>query len=894
VRVIASIRRLMAKLVNVVRSDRAERELAREIEAHLALLEEEYRRRGLAPGEARRAAKASLGGVTQTRELHRDTRGFLWVGEVKRDMSYAARTLRRTPIVAATAVLSLAIGIGANTAVFTVANTLLFRGPLGVADADRLVEIGTARDGGGFNPTSFPVYVDVRDRATTLAGVYASPMFPHEVSVAFGGNVPNAERIFNQVVTVNYFSVLGVRPSVGRLFDATDSEAPGASPIAVLSHQFWMSRFHGDPGVVGTTARINHYPLTIVGVASEGFHGTGLTVPDVWTPMNMLGALTGQSDPISTSREGGWIVVGARLKPGVPFAAAMTEIDVLARDLARTYPGAVTAKGLRMLPSSSVSGNRTTVAVLAGLLMAMVSLVLLVACANVSGILIARASARQREMAVRLSLGASRSRLIRQLLTETLVIFLIGGTFGFVLARVLTSLLVDSLSALPFPISMSFALDARVVAFTVGVSLLTAVASGLVPAIRTSKAEPVAALKDESQGPSSRAKMRSVFVVAQVALSVSLVIAAGLFARALTRAAGHDPGFDPRGVELISLHLQAGGHRGARLAFWHGLLERVREVPGVQHATIARVLPGGFEGIGLSVGVPGVPTEDDYFPGNVVEPGYFETLRIPIVAGRDFKVTDRSGAMLVAIVGEGVARHFWPGQDALGKMLTERIAGGTRSYIVVGVARDITSSSLIDGMARSFIYLPLQQQSTDIFTSPMTIATRTIDGRSVASAIGKLVSSMDPGLPPATSSTLEESVALGLVPQRIVATLSGSLGMAGLLLAAIGIYGVTAFTVSRRLREFGIRVALGARPVDILSIVLRQGLGMTLSGCAIGVLLGAGAAQVLAGFLLGVPALDFVTFASAVVLSATVGLAACYGPARRATGVNPLAVLRCD
>ncbi len=901
----AAFRRFFSRLANLARPDRGETDLARELASHLALLEDEYRRRGLPAGEARRAARRTLGGVDRAKELHRSERSFPWFDDARRDVSYAVRMLRRHPIVTATALLSLAIGIGANTAIFTVANALLFRGPAGVADADRLVDIGVARPDGGFNPASFPTYTDVRDRAKSLAGVYAHGMFPGAMSFGIVGSAGSMasgssrasapERVFAHFVTSNYFAVLGVQAAVGRVFDPAGDGDPGAQPVVVLSRRFWARRFNGDAGAVGQTIRLNGEPFTVIGIAPEGFQGTGVTAADAWMPLNARPGTNMQTGAMSANRDGGWLVMGARLQPGISVAAAAAEVEALGQALAREYPNPTTARGLRLLPSSMVPGNRALVAVFVTLLMGMVSFVLLVACANVSGILLARAAARRREIAVRLALGADRGRLIRQLLTETAVLFAIGGGAGFVLARGLISLLVGWMSALPFPVMLSLGVDSRVMAFTTGISFLTALAAGLAPALQTSTAHPIGALKDEAHGLSSRSRLRHAFVVAQVALSVTLVVGAGLFARALTRAGALDPGYDPRGIELTTIDLSMGRYsEAATLAFWRSLIDRVRELPGVQEATIARALPGGFETMELGLGLPGASADEEFQPdSNMVEPGYFATLRIPIIAGRDFNTGDRAGGQPVAIVGETAARRFWPGESAVGKYLSQRTASGTRAYLVVGVAGEIKSTSLIDGMSQSFVYVPVQQQGST-FTSSLTIITRARPGESVAGAVRKIVGSMNPDLPIAATPTLADSVALGLMPQRIAGSISGSLGIVGLLLAAIGIYGVTAFTVTRRLREFGIRVALGARRADIVRIVLRQGLGLTFAGCAIGVMLAGAVAQGLSSVLLGLPVLDPVTFAGAVTLFVLAGLGACYGPARRATGLDPVSVLRSD
>jgi predicted permease len=611
-----------------------------------------------------------------------------------------------------------------------------------------------------------------------------------------------------------------------------------------------------------------------------------------------------QSEAIFTNRAGGWLVMGGRLRPGVSVRTAAAEADAIGRDLQHEYPDQAGNRGLRVLPSSAVPGNRSTVAVFVVLLVGIVSLVLLVACANISGVLLARAAARRREIAVRLTLGAGRARLVRQLLMETTMLFILGGAIGLALARGMTTLVVAWLPSLPFPVSVPLALDGRAIAFTTSLSLIAAVASGLVPALQASKAELVDALKDDVQWPSRRTRLRHAFVVAQVALSLVLVVAAGLFVRALERAGSVDPGFDPRSVELATLDLSMAGYTdttGPR--FWRDLIEQVRRLPDVQAATIARVLPGGFEGIGLGgVTVPGLalPNGERFFwpSWNIVEPGYFATLRISLVAGRDFNAADRAGAQPVAIVGERVARQLWPGQNATGKYLSQQIigprgpTGATQALVVVGVARDVKSSSLVDGLAESFIYLPLQQHYSAHMTANMTIAARTAHGRRIADEIRTLAASMNPNLPIITSQTLEESVALGQLPQRVAASVSGSLGLVGLLLASIGIYGVTAYAVTRRMRELGIRIALGATGADIVRMVLRQGLTLIVVGCALGLGLGAAVGRLLTGFLFGVPPLDPLTFSGAAALFAAIGLAACYGPARRATKVDPLMALR--
>jgi predicted permease len=895
------MRRFFLRLWNSVRHDGAEQSLSREIAAHLTLLEEDFQQRGLSPSEARRAARLAIGGVEQVKEVHRDARSFVWIDDAKRDVVHALRLIRRNPIFALTAALSLAIGIGANTAIFTVANALLFRDPVGVLEPSRLVEIGAARGDAGINPTSYPNFLDIRQRATLLSGVYGQGMFAHAMSLAVGTtSAEGAERVYGESVTTNYFTVLGAIPAAGRLFDTGDSEQPGASPVAVLSHGFWTRRFNQNPSIVGQTIRLNSTPFTVVGVAPPGFQGTGLLASDVWTPLTTP-TTASTSASTFTERNGGWLVVGARLKPGVTLAQAATEIEAIGQDLMRTYPtGIGSPRGLRMLRSARMFGNGGNLAVFFSFLMIIVSLVLIVACANVAAILLARSTARRREIAVRIAIGAGRGRLVRQLLTETIILFAIGGAAGLLLARLLIAVSVPMLPALPFPISVTLALDARVIAFTVGLSLIAALLSGLAPALQASKAEVIASLNSDVQGPSRRTRLRNAFVIAQVAFSLLLVIIAGLFVRALQQAGSTNPGFDPHGVELVTLdpgmahYTEVTGPRFAR-----DLITRVRQLPNVEQATLAKLTPGGFEAFHLGgVTISGYAPADGqrfYLPSwNVIEPGYFATMRIPLIGGRDFSEGDVAGTPPVIILGEAVARRFWPDQpqSAIGKYVSidaDKTVAST--MLVVGVARDIKASSLIDGLERSLVYVPLQQ-NYKAGRGELIIATRVANGQHATDQIRKLVASMDSNLPIITAQTQEESTALGFVMQRILLSVSGSLGTIGMLLAAIGIYGVTAYTVARRSREIGIRIALGARRSDIARMVVAQGMWLAGIGAAIGLALAALASQAIAGYLFGIPPLDPLTYVSAALLFASIAIAASYLPARRAMRVDPLSALR--
>jgi predicted permease len=792
-----------------------------------------------------------------------------------------------------TAVLSLAIGIGANTTVFTLANALLFAAPIGVASPNRLIDIGRD-DRGSFNNLSYPNYLDIRDRATTLEGIYA--YLPAGTPMSLGNSGIVAERIFGNLVTSNYFTVLGVRPAVGRLLDVRDNEQPGASPLVVLSYGFWVRRFNADPAIVGRQVQLNGQAFTVIGVTPAGFQGTNVIRVDLWTSASMAGVVVPKAGNLSllNNRVINSFFLGARLKPGVSVSQAAAELETIAGDLAREYPSENRGERLRVMASAPIPGNLLPVTGFLVLLLGIVSLVLLVACANVAGILLARAAARRREIAVRLAMGAGRARLVRQLLTETILLFGLGAIGGLLIAREMTSLLVLLMPIIPIPIGVGLALDGRVIALTVGLSLSAALLSGLVPALQASRTDVLSTLKDAADGSLGRVRLRRAFVVGQVSCSVILVLGAGLFLRALQRAATIDPGFDPHGVELALVDLSLAGYSDTTgPPFAKQLVDRLRALPGVQEATVATTLPmGGSWRLRLTV--PGIlpPAGQRFWEvnGSMVESRYFATLRIPLVAGRDFSDADRGGTTSVAIVSEATVGQFWPGQDPIGKVLILENGSNTspgRSMVVIGVAHDANYRSLGEA-PHPFVYVPLQQQ----YSPQMMIAVRTAHGERFAAEIRSLVTSLNPALPIITAQTFADLTAVALVPQRIAASVSGTLGLVGLLLAAIGIYGVSAYMVTSRTREIGIRIALGARPATVVAMVLRQGISLAVIGSAVGLALGAAAGRLMRAFLFGIAPVDLVTFVAVAGTFVMVGLAACYVPARRATRIDPIEALR--
>jgi predicted permease len=876
----------LARVVSLFSKSSHERHLEEELDIHIELATEENIRRGIPPDAARREAILKLGSRDSVKELHRETRSLPFFENLVQDLGYGARQLRRNPLVTFTVIATLSIAIGANTTVFSFANALLFREPLGVAEPDRLVDIGVSHKGIGFASTSYPNYRDIAERTTTLEGVYAHPRFPRSMKLTMPGGA--VERVFVTDVSTNYFRVLGAIPTAGRFFDRTDETNDPA--VAVLNYGFWTRRFNRDPRVVGQTVRLNDSIVTIVGVASDGFIGTGIRAADMWLPLRP-----------NPTRSAAWLLVGGRLKLGVSMEQAATELKSVGRALRSDYPLDNRDKDLRLAPLSPLPGETRPVGGFLGLLMGIVVVVLAIACANVSGVLLARAAARHQEIAVRLAIGAKRRRIIRQLLTETVLLFVLSAVVGLMLARVLTSILVSQLPALPFPVDISVSLDSRVVAFAMFVSFAAALLSGLAPALQVSKGDMVSALKNQAPRPLGGLRLRNAFVFAQVALSLLLVAVGGLFARALETVRYIDPGFDAGGVELASLDFSATTYdKITGASFARELLGRVRNIPRVEAATIATVLPGGFEGIGLGgISVPGVTPPDGaaWFSAtwNVIEPGYFATLHMPLLDGRDFNANDRNGTQPVVILGEGATRKFWPGQSAVGKYIEQWGWGPgpqmalQKRLLVVGVARDPKFGSLVDGSSGIYVYLPVQQEHLQVWTM---IAARSTDGRRLTEELRAVVAAMDANVAISSAQTAEEYASLGLAPWRIAASVAGSLGIVGMLLAAIGIYGVTAYVVTRRTKEIGVRIALGAQRTNVIGIVLRQGMSVVGAGVATGLIFALAAGRLLVAFLFGVSGADPIVFSSAIALFAMIDLAACYIPARRATRIDPISVLR--
>jgi predicted permease len=810
------------------------------------------------------------------------------------DIRFGFRILFKSPAFTLVAALSLALGIGANTAVFSIINASLLK-PLPVGEPERLASVFTTDTKNPGNlPTSHLNYVDYRDQNQVFSGLLAYSFA--QVSLTRG---ETTEPVFGLVVSGNYFDVLGVKAAMGRTFMPHEDKTPGAHPVAVLSHGLWQRSFGGDPNLVGKTISLNRHDFTVVGIVPEGFTGTDLGPgPDLWVPMMMHEQAQPGLDWYD-GRRGLFLNLIGRLKPGVSAEQAQASLKIFAGQLAQSFPKDNEGRSAKIVPllQARIDPDGSGQLLLAsGVMMAVVALVLLIACANIANLLLARASARRKEIAMRLALGAGRARLIRQLLTESLVLSLVGGVVGFLVAFWAKNLLrsFDPVGGGPNAPPVA-TLNFRVLGFTLLVSLLSGVIFGLAPALQSSKPDLVLTLKGETPAPTRRAfgfNLRKALVVIQVALSLVSLISAGLFVRSLRNAQAINPGFITDNILLAGFNLgREGMAKPQGVNFQRQLVERVAALPGVQAVTIASSRPFGG-GILRSVFLEGqAPTPNGrgvLVQLNNVELRFFETLGIPLLQGRDFREQDGESAPQVVIINETMARRFWPNQDAIGKRF--KFFGEEFYREVVGVARDTKYNGLTEANT-PFIYVPLLQN----YAGAGTLHVRaTGDAAQVTAAVRGVAKELAPNLPLLNVQTLSDRVDQSLDGQRSQTRLLAFFGLLALLLSSIGIYGVMAYSVAQRTREIGIRMALGARSQNVLSLVVSQGMALVMGGVALG-LIGAFAVTRLIGSLLfKVGAADPATFVAASSLLVGVAALAGYLPARRATKVDPLIALRHD
>jgi putative ABC transport system permease protein len=804
------------------------------------------------------------------------------------DLKYGLRTLITNRGVTAIAVITLALGIGANTTVFTMLKGIVLRPLPGVRAADELVVLLTTSVSGERGPMNYHDYVDVRDRSGALDGVAGT--FPVALTIGRG---ENAERVWGELVTGNLFHVLGVSPLLGRLLTDDDDRAPRGQPVAVISYALWQRKFKGDPGVIGQPLQVGTRLLTIVGVTPRDYRGSmvGLGL-HVFVPLRMQPDLLPMGDLIDrTERDNHWLMTLGRVKPGISFEQARASVTLLSDQLKRQYPNESLNEHARLVPlRESPYGAQAVLLPVFTVSMVMVGLVLLVACANLSNILLARATVRRQEMVVRLAMGASRWRVIRQLLTEAMLLSLLGGIAALLLSLWASEFFGGLEIPLQYPVVVNASVDGLVLLFTTLASVLCGVVFGLMPAWQSSHLSLAPALTDaRSTLRFRRSWLRSVLLVSQVAVSLALLIAAALVVRSQTGVARADLGFDSAGVTLFAIDLaQSGYDFKTGPTFYQNVLREVSAVPGVQSASLAFQLPLVVVGM-LTRGVevdgytPG-PREDMNFGYNMVSERYFDTMRIPVVRGRAFEPRDSADAEKVAVVNEPFARRYFQDRDAIGR--TIRVSGDR--YRIVGIVRPIKYVSVTEE-PRPYVYLPLGQ----FYTPQTTLHVRGAgDAAMVQRSVRAAIRRVDDTLPLFDVRPLESQVDVSMGTFDVATLFLSAAGLQALLLAAIGIYGVVAFSVAQRTREIGVRIALGATRARVLRLIMGQGVALTMIGVILGVLMALASTRLLGDVLYEIDPRDPFTFIVTAAGLLIVAIVACWIPARRALGVDPISALR--
>jgi predicted permease len=908
---------LRLRLAGLRLSSTREAEIIEELSQHLDERYKELRACGTGDDEARRRALEELREPEALGQRMRTLRQanfpdlvtpgaparFVF-SDLWQDVRYAARTLRRQPGFAAAVVLTLALGIGANTAVFSLVNATLFR-RLPVTDADSLVYVNRGSNRGTF---PYPMYAELRDGNRMFKGLAAWSGFAASLNAD-----ATTDLVPGFIVTGNFFDVLGIRAGRGRLLSPSDDVTPGGHPVAVVSDEFWKTRFGRRPDIVGLNIRLNGQVFTIVGVTPAGFPGPQLgTVRHLYVPMMMQSLVrpSGRApgDLLGDTSGASWMFGVGRLKPDVTPQQARAELAVLATTFVQKADPAKQPEDITLVPiDQGDSTQRRQMQSVAFLLGGVVAVVLLIACANIASLLLSRTTARQRELAVRLAIGAGRTRLVRQLLTESVLLALIGGGIGLGLAWAV----VQAFQAMPpppgaLPIAIDFAIDRRVLLFSVALSFVTGIVFGAAPALKASRPVLVPALKGGSVegAEGGRFELKKMLVVAEVALSLLLLIAAGLFVRSLQSARSIALGFDaerlvsaPLNINLLRYTMPQGRE------FYRQLVERVERMPGVEAASVARV--GIMTGDGRIVGLmiegrrnypddfvfsqgPGVWTVDHaQLNANVIGPGFFRTLGIPFVAGRDFGDQDSEGGPPAVIVNETMARMHFRGENPIGKRVSFfGLRGPWRE--IVGVVRDSKYRTL-DEPALPVVYLPLVQQ----YETPMTLYMRvSVPPESLIGSLRHEILAMEPNLPASNIQTMTGTIGTSLYAARMGAWLFSVFGFLALALAAVGTYGVLAFSVARRTREMGIRLALGARRRNVFLVVLCDGMLLVGWGIIAGVAGALAGARMISRFLYGVSPSDPATIVVTTIVLIVVALVACVIPASRAMRVDPITALR--
>lgn len=891
----SKLREIGSRIRGLFGKDRLDNELAEELSAHLEMLVEENLRRGMSPREAQYAARRSFGGIEQTKEAYRDQRGLPIIETFIQDIRYGFRALGRNPGFAAVAVFSLALGITINITIFSFINALLLRPPA-VESPDQLVEVWNhnPKAASAFEahmPMSYPEYAWYRDNNRAFSDLIAYDGDPAFVSWS---QSDQGRLVQGQYVSGNFFSGLRVGATLGRTFLAEEDRPEEAQPVVVISYAFWRRQLGADPGIAGTALTLNGLSFTVIGVAPAGFTGMLIgAAPDFWAPLASVPLITHDSERL-TRLDSHWLLGIGRLSPAVERGGASADMNLLASQFAQAHPERVEAADIAVFPATMLPGPfRGFVGAFTAVLQIVTGMVLLIACANAAGFLLAQACARRREFAVRSALGATRKRLIRQIITESLLLSCLSGVLGYFLA-IWTSSLLLKLKPASLPVSLDVAPDWRVVAFTVLLSLLAGLFFGIAPALRGTKTDVVSTLKSETVGGGfEKSRLRSVMVVAQVAVCLLLLIGGGLCLRSLFKAQAIDYGFEINDRVFATLDVESLGYSQARgQTFYRRLLENVAALPDVKSASLASYLPLETTSMGMLVNLEGNEPEASASGIGInamdVGPEFFKAMGTPLLRGREFDQHDIEGAPFAVVINETLANRYWPGQDPVGHRLTTADAKDQRSYQIVGVVKTGKYRSLGEE-PRPFLYRSILQH---YHSKATLVAFANGAAGELLAAIRKTEQSLDPNLVLINAGTMRDQLGLALFPARATATLLGIFGLIAMSMAITGLAGVISYSISQRKREIGIRMALGAQRKDILKLVVGQALKLSLSGICLGIALAVALTRFLESLLLDVGSTDPLTFAVVTLLLICVAVVACWIPASRATKVDPMIALR--
>jgi predicted permease len=888
-----------------------EHELDEELRYHLERDVEQNILDGMSPEEARYAARRSFGGMEQSKEQCRDARGVRLIEDLWQDVRYGVRMLVKKPGFTIVAVATLALGIGANTAIFSLINATLWR-QLPVSEPESLVYVYSGNPGSPYSNASYPDYVEFRDQNRVFSGLAAWG----GISASLNSN-EQTDLITGAIVSGNFFDLIGVRAALGRTISQEDDRTPGGHPVVVISHGLWQRRFGGNTGIIGQQVGLNGQSFTIIGVLPEEYKSAFPNrADDLYVPMMMQAVMrppragySGEMNPdLLKVRRNRWLWLIGRLNQGVTIEQAQASLIPITKEQGELYPD---TNRNRILTLTRVNDGdpeaRASLLSVAGLLLSVVGIVLLIACANVANLLLGRASARRKEIAVRLALGARRSRLVRQLLTESLLLSLLGGGGGLLLAVWAA----DILKGAPpppgvLPVNLDFSLDGRVLVFTLALSVLTGIVFGIVPALQASRPDLVSTLKNDSPTLNHnhwRFNLRNGLVVTQVALSFVLLIGAGLFLRSLWQAQAIKTGFDEAKLLAAPLNINLLRYTRAQgREFYRQAVECVEALPGVESASLTRVVPlsggssirsmliegrAGPESNFRSEGGSTSAANENAISLSVVGPKYFQTVGIGLLTGRDFNEQDTEDKPGVLVVNETFAQRYFGGQDALGKRLSLDGAQGPWREII-GIVRDSKYVTLGEA-ATPFAYLPLSQNHE---TGMVLLVRASGEPAGLAAAVRQAVQSLERNLPVTNIRTMSELIGNSLYAARMGAMLIAVFGLLALLLAAVGLYGVMAYAVSQRTREIGIRMALGARTTDVLRLVLREGMTLVAIGAVLGLMVALIVTRLLVSFLYGISPVDAATFVITALVLSVVAFIANFIPARRAMKVDPMVALR--